>query len=268
MEWTKAAEKAIQKVPFFVRKKVRAHVEAEAKNDGNEFVSLSHVKTARQRFLTNMSSEIKGYQVDTCFSGGGCPNAITSGDIRNKIDELLKKEDLLGFLKSRVDGEIRFHHEFKIAVSDCPNACSQPQIKDIGIIAAKTPQVTENECVRCMECVGTCKENTIRLEEKEPDASPIIDDTLCVACGQCIAVCPTGTLAVGKEGYRILLGGKLGRHPRLAEELPGIFSEAETLAIVAGCIAYYKAESHNGERFAELMTRDDTLIKELSFQII
>ncbi|MFZ2630542.1 MAG: 4Fe-4S binding protein [Desulfosalsimonadaceae bacterium] len=262
MEWTKDAEKAIQKVPFFVRKKVKARVEEEAKNDGSAFVSLSHVKTARQRFVTNMSAEIKGYQVDTCFSDGGCPNAIFSGGIQKKIEELLKKEDLLGFLKNRVGGEIRFHHEFKITVSDCPNACSQPQIKDIGIIAAKTPKLTDNECIRCLECVRTCKENAILL--KEPDASPTLDFSRCVACGQCIAVCPTGTLAVNKQGYRILLGGKLGRHPRLASELPGIFTEEETLAIVARCIAYYKSACHNGERFADLLSKDETLLKDLT----
>jgi len=99
---------------------------------------------------------------------------------------------------------------------------------------------------------------------EEPDASPIIDFSLCVACGQCIAVCPTGTLAVNKQGYRILLGGKLGRHPMLASELPGIFTEEETLAIVARCITYYKAHSRNGERFADLMARDETLLKEVA----
>jgi dissimilatory sulfite reductase (desulfoviridin) alpha/beta subunit len=257
MEWTKDAEKAIQKVPFFVRKKVKARVEEEAKNDGSGFVSLSHVKTARQRFLTDMSAEIKGYQVDACFSDGGCPNAIFSGGIQKKIEELLQKEDLLEFLKNRVGGEIRFHHEFKITVSDCPNACSQPQIKDIGIIAAKTPKLTDTECTRCLGCVRTCKENAIYLEE--PDAAPIVDLSQCVACGQCIAVCPTGTLALNKQGYRILLGGKLGRHPRLAKELPGIFTEEEALAIIARCVSCYKTKSQGGERFADLLARDDSL---------
>ena len=260
MEWTKDAEKAIQKVPFFVRKKVKARVEEEAKNDGSAFVSLSHVKTARQRFVTNMSAEIKGYQVDTCFSDGGCPNAIFSGGIQKKIEELLKKEDLLGFLKSRVGGEIRFHHEFKITVSDCPNACSQPQIKDIGIIAAKTPKLTDTECIQCLECVRTCKENAILL--KEPDLAPALDLSRCVACGQCIAVCPTGTLAVNNQGYRILVGGKLGRHPRLARELPGIFTEEETLVIIARCVSYYKTKCQGGERFADLLARDDSLFRE------
>lgn len=254
MEWTSDAEKAIRKVPFFVRKKVRTRVEEEAKKQGSAMVDLSHVTDARQRFLSNMSSEIKGYQVDACFSEGKCPNAIFTGGLQEKIEVLLKQEDLLGFLKTRVKGALRFHHEFKIAASDCPNACSQPQIKDIGIIAARIPGMTDIPCSACGECVETCKERAIRLV---PDSGPDIDRNLCVACGQCVAVCPTGSLAVGAEGYRILLGGKLGRHPRLARELPGIFSEAEALRIIRRCLAFYRAESLPGERFADLAARQE-----------
>ena len=29
--------------------------------------------------------------------------------------------------------DLKFHHEFRVTVADCPNSCSQPQIKDIGI---------------------------------------------------------------------------------------------------------------------------------------
>ncbi|MBL0716494.1 MAG: sulfite reductase, partial [Desulfosarcina sp.] len=64
--------------------------------------------------------------------------------------------------------------------------------------------------------------------------------------------CPTGTIFKKKSGFRILLGGKLGRHPRLAEELPGIFSEDEALEIVKQCIDYYKKNSKKGARFANI----------------
>jgi dissimilatory sulfite reductase (desulfoviridin) alpha/beta subunit len=65
-------------------------------------------------------------------------------------------------------------------------------------------------------------------------------------------VCPTGTLATGERGYRVLLAGKLGRHPRLAEELPGIYQEDEVLSILEGCLDYYKKRSKHGERFADI----------------
>lgn len=251
MEWTEEAEKAIKKVPFFVRKKVRARVENEAMAADRKGVTILDVKTAQKRYLTNMSSEIKGFQIDTCFGSGGCSNrAIKSNSLFNSLENLFAKEDILKFLRQNIGDNIKFHHEFKVTLADCPNACSQPQIKDIGIIGASIPEITENECTLCGQCVDTCKENAVILNEKE--CMPEIDHDLCIKCRQCIKECPTGTIFEKKVGFRILLGGKLGRHPRLAEELPGIFSEDETIKIVKKCIDYYKKNSKNGARFADV----------------
>ncbi len=74
MKWSIEAEAAVKKVPFFVRKKVRSRIENEAATAGKKSVSLADVKATQARFLSNMSSEIKGYQLDTCFGAGGCPN--------------------------------------------------------------------------------------------------------------------------------------------------------------------------------------------------
>ncbi len=154
MEWTKDADESIQKVPFFVRKRVRARVEKEAKNAGKKVVSLADVKATQARYLSGMASEIKGYQIDTCFGPSGCPNrAAVSDQLLQKIESLVKGKDLLGFLKKRVEGDLKFHHEFRITLADCPNACSQPQIKDIGIIGACAPQLTEEPCTMCEACV-------------------------------------------------------------------------------------------------------------------
>ena len=59
MKWTQEAEEAIKKVPFFVRKKVRARVEKEAELDGRDTVTLSVVNVSRKKFLDNMNSEIR-----------------------------------------------------------------------------------------------------------------------------------------------------------------------------------------------------------------
>ncbi len=267
MKWKKDAEKAIQKVPFFVRKKVKARVEKEAKDAGKNIVSLADVKATQNRFLNKMDAEIKGYQLDACFGANGCPNQIFNTEIQSKIDNLLKKENLLGFLRSQVTGDLKFHHEFRITVSDCPNACSHPQIKDIGIIGAKRPFITEIDCIGCMECVNICKEGAVTIDEKNGKNQPIIDAQMCVKCGQCIDVCPTQSIDTQKTGYRVLIGGKLGRHPRLAEELPEIYSEPEVIDIIHCCIKYYKNSSKNGERFAEIISKDKSFIPELVHNI-
>ena len=68
---------------------------------------------------------------------------------------------------------------------------------------------------------------------------PVVDYSRCLACGQCIRECPSGSLRKGAQGYRVLLGGKLGRHPRLGEELPGVYSGKEVLKLLGSCLDHY-----------------------------
>ena len=254
MKWSKEADAAIKKVPFFVRKKVKARVESEISKEGRSAISLADVKAVQARYLANMGSEIKGYQLDTCFGPGGCPNRAHIGDgLLARLEKMLKQENLLEFLKQRVRGELRFHHEFRITLADCPNACSQPQIKDIGIIGASLPVITQEACTRCDACVDACREGAVVMDIS--NQRPDINFHRCLACGKCMDACPTGTLEAGDKGFRVLLGGKLGRHPQLAEELPGIFSEDEVIYIVRQCLAFYKEKSLRGERFAGVAKR-------------
>jgi anaerobic sulfite reductase subunit C len=255
LKWTPDAEVEIKKVPFFVRKKVRSRIENDIAATGRKSVSLSDVKAAQARFISKMSADIKGYQIDTCFGSMGCPNPANSCvDLAQKITSLLDDADLLNFLKKRVQGDLKYHHEFRVTLAECPNACSQPQIKDIGIIGAVIPEVVEKTCTGCGVCVEVCIEKCITLDSNN---IPLIHRERCLKCGKCIHVCPSETIAAKQKGFRVQLGGKLGRHPRLAVELEGIFSEADVLCVVKNCIDYYKKHSKHGERFAEIFDPDD-----------
>jgi anaerobic sulfite reductase subunit C len=253
MRWTPEAEASVKKVPFFVRKKVRLRVEKEAAESGKAIVGIEEVKATQKRYLSGMASEIKGYQLDACFGPSGCPNrAAISDSVVKSLEHVLQKADLLSFLKEHVGENIKFHHEFRVSVADCPNACSQPQIKDIGIIGAIAPVVTEKECSQCGECLENCPDDAIVI-----DNSVYINQEQRMVCGKCISVCPNEVLCENMKGYRILLGGKLGRHPWLAREIPGIFNEQEVLQIVEGCLDLYKNKSKGGKRFAEILTDAD-----------
>jgi dissimilatory sulfite reductase (desulfoviridin) alpha/beta subunit len=61
----------------------------------------------------------------------------------------------------------------------------------------------------------------------------------------------------GTKGYRVQLGGKLGRHPQLAKELPGIYSEQQVLEIVRDCLKFYKKNSTHGRRFSQILAPGD-----------
>ena len=85
------------------------------------------------------------------------------------------------------------------------------------------------------------------------DSSAVVDDGKCLSCGQCLKGCPPGTLQEEARGYRIQVGGKLGRHPRFARELPGIHGMGETLNVMDRCLDHYQSHCPRGERFGEVL---------------
>jgi anaerobic sulfite reductase subunit C len=254
MKWNEEAEKSVSKAPFFVRRRIRKRIEEEARKCNLSEVTLEHVQSCRKKFLENMEDEVRGYRLEGCFGSSGCPNSLApQGGLLEKVEILLAQKNLREFLKSRVKGPLKMHHEFSASVSDCPNACSRPQIVDIGIIGAVRPDFSEETCTRCNLCVEICSEDAVSLAENS--TRPEIDCSKCVACGKCVASCPTGYLVQGMKGFRILLGGKLGRHPQLGREIDGIFSEDMVLKIIEQCLIHLMDNSIHGERFGDILNR-------------
>lgn len=252
MKWSPEAEQAVQKVPFFVRKRVRKRVEEQAAREGASQVTMEHVRTCQRRFLERMDEEVRGYQVETCFGPTGCPNrAVEAVELSSALEGLLKGKSLREFLAQRVGGPLKLHHEFRISVSDCPNSCSRPQIADVGLVGCRKPMISDETCEGCGACVQVCKEQALCLESGEP----LLDAGRCLGCGQCIEVCPSGSLKEGLKGYRVLLGGKLGRHPRLATELPGVHPVEEVPPLVERILDLYMKECRKGERLGEILER-------------
>jgi len=254
MKWTKHAEDALLKVPFFVRKRVKRRVEEEAARESANEVTLEHVLACKKRFLDNLEDEVTGYHIEACFGGSGCPNrAIEEDDMVQRLDDLLSGMGIKALLKEKVKGPLKMHHEFQVIISDCPNACSRPQIADIGLIGARRPLISNERCSGCGACIAICRESAISLADEV--GGPLIDYCKCLSCGQCINVCPTGAIKVSNMGYRILLCGKLGRHPQFGTELEGIFSKDKTLRIVENCMKGYMLHNIAGERFGDVLNR-------------
>ena len=254
MKWSNQAQDALNKVPFFVRKKVKKSVEAHVRKRGGERVGIEDVNASKKAFLSGMAKEVKGYQVDLCFGDGQCSNtANPCGTLMKEAEAIVDSARLLDFLKENVQGGLKFHHEFRITAADCPNACSQPQIKDVGIIGAVLPRVTDEACTLCGSCVTACREKAVVLDGEGP--APAIDFDSCVMCGQCITACPTGTIDEDQKGYRVMLGGRLGRHPRLALEVPGLHTYSEVLSIVKNAVDFYKKNARGGKRFSQIFSK-------------
>lgn len=254
MKWSKEAEEALTRVPFFIRKRVRGRIEEETRRTGSTTVTLEHVRNAQRRFLEGMEQEVKGYQLETCFGTSDCPNrAVDCLGMIEELEDLISHRDLKSFLRERVEGPLKLHHELRISLSCCPNACSRPQIVDLGIIGAQRPRLSQEPCSRCGACIESCKEGALVLEE--PMDQPSFDAEKCLYCGQCIRVCPSGTLTVDREGFRLLVGGKLGRHPQLGRDLGEIFSRKELLSRIQGFLDLYRAENQKGERLGDILNR-------------
>jgi dissimilatory sulfite reductase (desulfoviridin) alpha/beta subunit len=137
-------------------------------------------------------------------------------------------------------------------LADCPNSCSQPQIKDIGIIGEVEVQCEPEPCNGCGECAVVCEESAVSLED---DRVAGIDCESCVRCGACARACPTEALNAGRGSFRILVGGKLGRHPQLARELARGLDADQVVALVSRLVEVYKAHARKGERLGAVVNR-------------
>ncbi len=269
MEWDKSASSLLEKVPPFVQKTVREKIETLAREHGKIFITEAEVMAAREAFMTRPQNSTTAapqhtadrkprdneklsilrkyskyfdqagnpvlYQIKPCRGAEvSCPFLITDSNIlaeklRNRLEELHFTEKLM----DKIEGQILPHHSLKLAVSGCPNCCSMPQIKDFGVHAIEPVSVDKDSaCIECMKCVETCREDAITVK----DGQVTIDMEKCLHCGLCARVCPTGSIKAGQKKYRVMIGGKVGRHPRFALELATQADEATTLKALDICV--------------------------------
>ncbi|MEK7775962.1 MAG: 4Fe-4S binding protein [Planctomycetota bacterium] len=263
MNWEESASLLLEKVPPFVQKTVREKVETLARQRGKTLVTEAEVLAARGEFMEKQQQQRPAakqhahneklsiirkytkyfdkdgnpvfYQVKTCRGAEvNCPFLITDSNLlanklKDRVEELKFTDNLIG----KVDGQILPHHTLKLAVAGCPNSCSMPQIKDFGVHAVEPVFVDQDcACISCMKCVEACREDAITIE----DGQVTIDKEKCVHCGLCARVCPTGSIKTAEKGYRVMIGGKVGRHPRFALDLLPQASESDAVRALDVCV--------------------------------
>ncbi|MBW1980110.1 MAG: 4Fe-4S binding protein [Deltaproteobacteria bacterium] len=253
LTWDREAEEILRRVPFFVRHRVRKKVEEEVAARGRQRITVADIEESKKRHLQTHSKDVKGYSIETCFGSSGCSNAVTaSAALVNELDKVLQQAELLSFLRLQLGDRLKLHHQFRVTVADCPNCCSQPQIKDVGIIGQAGMEIRPEECLACGDCEAACEEAAILLAEGSLLG---LDEDRCVRCAACARACPTDAITCNTAGYRLLVGGKLGRHPQLAVELARDLSEEQVLQLVARITEFFKANALEGERLGALLNR-------------
>lgn len=192
-------------------------------------------------------------EVVTCRAGAdGCPMAVIDVKaIAEKLAEVIEDPEIKRKLEEKLKKPFSFHAQFSAAVTGCPNACAQPQIKDFGVIGRARIALDESLCNECGMCLDACKEGAITLV----DGKPQIDKARCIGCQDCVRSCQTDALSVAGKRCEVAVGGKLGRHPRLAVK----HGEFESHEEVAGCLHHFiellLEKGEKGERLGALLER-------------
>ena len=141
--------------------------------------------------------------------------------------------------------------KIKFAVTGCPNACAKPQENDLGVMGIRMPAINTEACSGCGTCTFMCPEKAIVLENEK---IKILWDK-CNLCGACVGTCPSDLITEEWTGYKILVGGKIGRHPKLGTELTDTKSPQEAVAIFRKIINWAKKNTKTGERLGICLDR-------------
>ncbi|OLS26812.1 MAG: Anaerobic sulfite reductase subunit C [Candidatus Heimdallarchaeota archaeon LC_3] len=191
----------------------------------------------------NDPDQDESYEIKLCGGAKGCPLSLVDIEsLGKKIDLKIEELGWSEFFHNNQSEPILFHSKLKIAIAGCPNACSEPQIKDISIITQEKPKLLEENCNQCSICYHTCKESAIKMNSM---SFPEFNQS-CINCGQCIMVCPFNALGVSKKGFQLSMGGKLGRNPQLALKIKDFASEEEILSKIEQAIILIKENTIKG----------------------
>ncbi len=270
LPWDKDAKQALKGVPFFVRPLVRRKVEERVSSHGSDSVTLADFREAEERYhsvsagksrseLMHMVPRDNQAGVDmvvlqTCHNElSNCPNPlIKTSEWKAAIEKWAKDKNISERLRQRIKRDkIFFHDKFKVSISGCPNGCSRPQIADLGLAGYIKPDVNIDECRECGSCAEVCPDEAITVD----DGPPVFDRQACQGCLKCRDICPTKCISLSVPGVRISVGGKLGRHPHLAEVTGKADKPEQVIELLDKIINSYIEQGLPDERFADYWLR-------------
>ena len=207
------------------------------------FVHVDDLEAARDELESN------GIVLGVCGPRGrgivACPGTAVCTSAIMETKELAAELDSAYFRQPAP-------HKFKIGVSGCPNSCSKPIENDVGVMGGVLPGWEKEACISCRLCVSICPVNAI----EEKDSEFVLDEKKCIYCGLCIKNCSTSAWSAKRTGYTLLLGGTLGKKPRLgtrAKEL--IETKKELLGHIESAFKFYLAHGKKKERFGHTLDR-------------
>ena len=198
------------------------------------------------------SGSRSAYTIALCRGKRSCRfGLVTLEPIRAAIETVIADSPWNAYVESAHDGRLRPHDRLRIALSACPNGCSQPQIQDIGLIAALRPMELATTCTGCGLCEKTCREAAILVQ----DGRAVHRRDACLACGECARVCPAHAIMCEPMGFRLLLGGRMGRHPAWATEISRLYAPDQISSLFRNLLRVLLRETGTGERPGQILSR-------------
>lgn len=143
-------------------------------------------------------------------------------------------------------------HKFKFGITGCPHNCAKASENDIGIMGAILPKWLSGECSDCDLCINLCPTGAIYKENDEYR----LNEEKCIYCSICTSSCPTEAWTPDISGFLLLIGGTMGKIPRLATRVGGIIQDQDILKkAVAVSLEYYQKNGRKKERFGHSIDR-------------
>lgn len=203
-----------------------------------------------KKLISQVTDPIKIEVCKGCLFG--CPHAVIEPkDLEMEILDLIDHLGLEEELKHYLPEEDVLQPSLRISISGCVNGCSRPHIKDIGIEGIVLLNCNQEKCNLCGACANVCQEDAIQLT----DAGFNLDSQKCLSCGECARVCPTGALKIEKSGNSLLLGGSLGRHPKIGQPVAKFLSNDQTVQKLRQIFLMLIKEHQSGCKVVEAIRR-------------
>lgn len=257
MKWTVEANNQIGAFPYFVRFTARKLIEEKNRENNKFLVEIEDVLKIKEnesiKNLLNIDYELNNIEykqnlsMNICGGIRGCKRTFFDDmEIAKLFYRVLEESNILRTIEETRG--TRRNSSIKAAISGCPNSCSRPQVQDLSIVGYNKPKLTDQECIKCGKCEKECVLDLITVNE---NININMDE--CIGCGKCISACPTGSIDKGEEGYRILVGGRLGKDPSLAR-IYGEFTNLKDLENgLEEVLEKFKKCLENGVRFSDIL---------------
>jgi dissimilatory sulfite reductase (desulfoviridin) alpha/beta subunit len=142
--------------------------------------------------------------------------------------------------------------KFKISVTGCPSNCAKATENDCGLMGAAQPLWEEGACTDCQLCTKLCPAQAIEREEGLYRA----DASRCIECGICISSCKQSSWKVERKGFRLYVGGTMGKTPRFGTLLCDFLEDEDRIfELIDRVLAYFRRNGKKKERLGHMIDR-------------